>query len=287
MLTLADYRAIIAIAEEAHFGRAARRLGVSQPALSARLRRVEAHLEVRLFRRSRSGVAPTDAGRTFLDGARRLVGLAEEVRTATRGAHLGLGQSLRLGMTQIAAHRVVVPALRRFRAAHPEVRVDLIEGTTAWLEADLEARALDAAFLHPPLHAPGLTQRLLARHPIVRVTPSEAAPPTIRYVRAEAPVVMGAFDRLAADRGWGEAGPVTNTVIGALTLAQAGYGAALVPRDMPQALMPDGAPAPVAFVLDTALAWRGLDRRPALLALVAACEAGGTASAVGDEEEPV
>ncbi len=55
MLALQDYRAVVALLEERHFGRAARRLGVTQPALTARLRRIEDGLGARLFERGRAG----------------------------------------------------------------------------------------------------------------------------------------------------------------------------------------------------------------------------------------
>ena len=62
----------LAIAEEGHFGRAARRLGVSQPPLTAQLQALEAELGVRLIERSRKGARPTREGEALLPLARRL-----------------------------------------------------------------------------------------------------------------------------------------------------------------------------------------------------------------------
>ncbi|HIC81626.1 MAG TPA: LysR family transcriptional regulator, partial [Kiloniellaceae bacterium] len=78
MAALQDYRCVIALLDARHFGRAAERLGVTQPALTARLRRLEAELQVRLFERGRSGVEPTAAGLVFAEGAQRVLDAAEE-----------------------------------------------------------------------------------------------------------------------------------------------------------------------------------------------------------------
>ena len=143
MFALSDYESVIAIAEEAHFGRAARRLNVTQPALSSRLRRIEEELGVRLFDRDRGGVTMTPAGEQFVEGAERVITAAEETARSARHAQAGLGQTLRIGMTQVAAYQVVIPTLVAFREHHPHARIKLIEGTTAGLEKRLEQSVLD------------------------------------------------------------------------------------------------------------------------------------------------
>ncbi len=182
-------------------------------------------------------------------------------------------------MTQIAAHQVVVPALARFRAVAPAVGLCLVEGTTAALERQLEQGRLDAAFLHPPLHAPGLSERHLVSAPISRfdIAPDpDGMRPLIRYPRAEAPVVMGAvFRDQALD---GDVGSVpeaeANTVLGALCLSEAGFGPCVAPSFYPNRLSSQafGAAAKTrtGLVLDTVIAYRRLDRRPVLDQLVRA-----------------
>lgn len=270
-LALEDYRAALALGEERHFGRAARRLGVTQPALTARLRRIETTLGARLFDRGRSGAAPTEAGLVFLEGARRILDAAAETADAARGVAAGRGQLLRIGTTNFAAYQIVGRALRRFRAAHPTVRIKLIEGATARLEAALERREIDAAFAHPPLHGADLTETLLAETRFVRFEPAPDAP-LIPYPRAEAPVLMGALARAEAARAFALA--EADTMLGAITLAEAGYGACAAPEDFPHAALAGWPQADGrAERLQTSIAWRRLDRRPHVAGLAAAAAA--------------
>ena len=275
MFTLGDYRAVIAIADEAHFGRAARRLGCTQPSLSARLRRIENALDLRLFERDRSGVRMTSAGERFVEGAVRIIDAARETEEAARAAQAGFGQTLRIGMTQVSAYQVMVPALDAFRRAHPRVRLRIFEGNTLRLERMLERSQIDVAFLHPPLHAPGLSDALLIEVPLVRldVKTDDATTvrrPLIRYPRTEAPVLMGNLSR----RGdWdGDAPDVeADTMLGALVLNHAGFGPVVTTQDYPSPFETTDAGArgePTGLHLQTAVAWRRLDRRPLVADLI-------------------
>jgi DNA-binding transcriptional LysR family regulator len=274
-LALADYQAAVALAEERHFGRAARRLDVTQPAVTARLRRMEATVGARLFDRGRSGVVPTEAGIAFLEGARRVLDAASETADAVRGAAAGLGQTLRIGMTQIAAYQVVARVLAAFRNAQPLARVYLTENVTARLEAALERREIDAAFLHPPLHATGLSEKLLMSVPFRRYhRRGQEKAPLIAYPRAEAPVLMTSLMR----REGPNASPPrveADTILGAILLAQAGYGVFAAPEDFPHVELSERVVADAeAEILETSIAWRSLDRRPLVRALIEAAQTG-------------
>lgn len=274
MPDLLDHAAAVALFEERHFGRAARRLGVTQPALTARLRRLETAVGARLFDRDRSGVTPTAAGLAFVEGARQTLASAEAALEAARAAQDGFGIVLRIGFTQIAAHQVMAPILARFRKAHPTARLTLSEGTTDSLERDLEQGSIDVAFLHPPLHAPGLSARRLCRASLVcsDYHPDGLARPPVGVPRHKAPVLMGEVDRL-----WGRmaaaADPApavdADTLVGSLVLSAAGYGPAIVVEGFPDFGFEEiGRRATGELALETAIAWRALDRRPAVRALI-------------------
>lgn len=280
MFALTDYRSILAIAEEAHFGRAARRMGCTQPALSGRLRRVEEELGARLFDRDRGGVRITPAGQAFVEGAERVIAAAQDAADSARAVSAGLGQLVRIGMTQVSAYQVVVPVLEAFRRSHPRARLRLVEGTTASLERDLEQKVVDVAFLHPPLHAPGLSEHVMTRTALMRFDAVPDQPfhrPLIRYPRAEAPVLMGELARSETEReGAFDEDRLpeieANTMLGALVLSRAGFGPFVTTEDYPTPFdkTPDCLRAqPTGTQLVTSAAWRRLDRRPLVEELVA------------------
>lgn len=282
MFALNDYESVIAIAEEGHFGRAARRLNVTQPALSSRLRRIEEELGVRLFDRDRSGVKITPAGAQFVEGAERVITAAEETAQSARNAQAGLGQTLRIGMTQIAAYQVVVPTLIAFREAHPHARIKLYEGSTARLERRLEQGMIDVALLHPPLHAPGLSETFLLTTPMAVF---DAAPdprhrrPLVAYPRAEAPVLMGALGRQANEGNGEYPAAEAETMLGALVLSRAGFGPFASTADYPSPFEKTLAcldATETGLTLDTSVVRRSLDRRPMVEALIRAAAAAVT-----------
>ncbi|MEL6478264.1 MAG: LysR family transcriptional regulator [Pseudomonadota bacterium] len=281
MPDLLDHAAALALAEERHFGRAARRLGISQPALTARLRRLETAVGARLFDRDRSGVRMTAAGSAFVEGARRTLDAADATVEAARAAQDGFGEMLRIGFTQIAAHQIMAPILERFRLGNPDARLSLSEGTTASLERDLEQGAVDVAFLHPPLHASGLKSRELhwVKLEARNLHPDGKDRPPVGVPRHKAPVLMGEVDRLWGQMALGSqpAPPVeADTLIGSLVLSAAGYGDALVVTDFPEFEFPAlSEPSNTELVLSTGVAWRHLDRRPILSMFIAECQVEG------------
>jgi DNA-binding transcriptional LysR family regulator len=145
-----DFRSLryfVAVAEELHFGRAAERLYVSQPALSQAIARLEAALGVRLLKRSRHHVEHTAAGAELLRRARRL--LCDKNETIERVRSLGNGTAgiLRLGVAMLAEH-AVEPALTSLTATHPVLVVDRVGAVSERLLAQLREGRLEVAFVH-------------------------------------------------------------------------------------------------------------------------------------------
>lgn len=274
MFGLTDYESVIAIAEEAHFGRAARRLNVTQPALSSRLRRIEEELGVRLFDRDRGGVSVTPAGEQFVEGAERVITAAEETAQSARNAQAGLGQTLRIGMTQVAAYQIVIPTLAAFRKHHPHARVKLYEGTTAGLEKRLEQGMIDVAFLHPPLHAPDLSETFLLSTPMALFDGDPdplARKPMVAYPRAEAPVLMGALARQSREGNGEYPAAEADTMLGAIILSRAGFGPFAATVDYPTPFEKTEhclASTDTGLTLETSIARRLLDRRPMIETLI-------------------
>jgi DNA-binding transcriptional LysR family regulator len=123
---LRHLRYFVAVAEELHFGRAARRLGIAQPPLSQQIRQLEQRLGVSLFIRTSRQVALTPAGEALLRGARRVLAEMGLAAAAARRAEAGETDALRVAYTDSAALSVLPSAIQRFRSAMPTVHLDLV-----------------------------------------------------------------------------------------------------------------------------------------------------------------
>lgn len=117
--------AFLAVAEELHFGRAALRLRMAQPALSRLIKGLEADLGAVLFERSTRHVALTPAGEALVDVARELVAVAARARETVRGAVTGETGLVRLGFAGASINRSVARLAREVRARCPGVRLEL------------------------------------------------------------------------------------------------------------------------------------------------------------------
>ncbi|SDE06697.1 LysR substrate-binding domain-containing protein [Nocardioides lianchengensis] len=167
-------RAFVVLAEERHFGRAAARLHVAQPALSQQLRRLEDELGVTLLDRSTRRVDLTEAGRLLRDRALRLIADVDRTTGDLAALATGLAGTVRLGFVGTATYDVLPPVARRVRAELPDVRLELhgeLLGP-ALLDA-LVAGELDLAVLRPGSSTPdGVVVRELRREPLVAVLPA-------------------------------------------------------------------------------------------------------------------
>lgn len=161
-------RLLLILAEELHFGRAARRLYLTQPALSQQIRALEDRLRVRVFQRTSRHVELTEAGRELLPHVRRVVTAADDLRRAAY--HLAVGDdTLRIGVCEgfgsIPEIRAVLDAF-----ANPQPQVRVLETFTAQLTA-LERGEIDAAFVHLPVPA-GLHAQPLVVEPRLACLPA-------------------------------------------------------------------------------------------------------------------
>jgi len=125
------------VAEELHFGRAADRLHIAQPALSQQIRQLEADLSLALLERTTRRVALTPDGAALLPHARQLLVSAQGVARAAEELRIGARGRLRLGFVDSTAFEFVPWFLHRFRSAWPEADVEL-----QTMSSDEQARAL-------------------------------------------------------------------------------------------------------------------------------------------------
>jgi len=251
-IELRPLRQFVAVAEELHFGRAARRLHMTQPPLTLAVQALEAKLGVRLFERTKRSVALTPAGEALLLQSRRLLASADELPRAVRAAAEGFSGMLRLAFVSSIAYGPLPGWLRSFRESHPEVQLELREATLDVQLDAFEADEIDAGFvLHAPGAAPaGFSAWCALREPLVLALPDEAAArparlqallaePLVIFPRAIAPSLFDAV--IAFYRGHGVAPRIAQEAIQMQTivnLVSVGMGVAWVPQSLTQLQRP-------------------------------------------------
>jgi DNA-binding transcriptional LysR family regulator len=139
-------RYFVAVAEELHFGRAAERLHVAQPAVSQQLGRLERELGVRLLERTSQRVVLTSDGKRLLDEARAALAAVDRVHTMAAELTAGRAAVLRVGTTPGVGPRLS-RAAARWRAVVPDLTLVLVDGTVAEHIAALRAGELNIALV--------------------------------------------------------------------------------------------------------------------------------------------
>jgi DNA-binding transcriptional LysR family regulator len=125
-MELRHLRYFVVVGEEQHFGRAADRLRVAQPALSRQIQDLEKELGFVLFERLPRGVRLNAAGKLFLTDARRILQDVEEAKLRAERIAQGKAGTLRIGIaTAVSWHGMVVNAFRKFRRQQPDVELEL------------------------------------------------------------------------------------------------------------------------------------------------------------------
>lgn len=142
-MLLRHARYLLAVADQGSFTRAAAELHVSQPALSQQIRQLEEMLGAQLLDRSGRVVRPTDAGRVYIDHARRAVREFEAARRAIHDVE-GLERgALRVAFTPTFTTYLVGPLAQQFYVRHPGVLISINVLAQVEMEAALAADALD------------------------------------------------------------------------------------------------------------------------------------------------
>ena len=165
-------RYFVAVAEELHFGRAAKRLGIAQPPLSTAIRTFERQLGVELLRRTSRSVHLTAAGESLLRGGRRVLALYAETLAEIETQARGEQRRLRVGFdatTVVATTRFV----REFGEAHPEIELDLT--SLSWGEGldELGNGTVDVAVVRMPARNPALESHIVFEERRVAVLSAE------------------------------------------------------------------------------------------------------------------
>src|SRR5690348_4933429 len=125
-MELRQLRYFVAVGEEQHYGRAAKRLRVAQPALSRHIQSLEEEMGFKLFDRLPRGVKINAAGKLFLDDARRILTDLNDAAATAKRIGSGLAGTLKLGYVQsLSWHGIIPESLRHFREQRPDAELQL------------------------------------------------------------------------------------------------------------------------------------------------------------------
>jgi DNA-binding transcriptional LysR family regulator len=235
----------IAVAEKRSFIQAARRLNLSQPAVSAQIQRLEGDLGLLLFDRDRRSVKLTLAGEAFLAGARITLNAAENAaQAAHRAASISVEQ-LRFGFPSSASREIVPAIVTEMHRHYPRVKIDILLLHTSVIVSDVQSQSLDVGIVRLPVEAEGLDVIPAHREPFIVCLPAhhrlaESPQISIADLRDEAFIVYGRkwapgfCDRITnrcLEEGFS---PVVSTEVDEMyvapALVAAGKGIAIVPR---------------------------------------------------------
>lgn len=278
----------LAVAEEQNFGRAAKRLGMSQPPLSEQIQVLEHALKVKLFDRSRRGATLTPVGAAILPAVRKFAEQLERLELAVEEAVAGQTGMLTIGAISTAMFDVLPGLIEQLKHAYPQLTVSVREIDSVEAVPALESGDIDLAFArldgdlgHTIRSLPLLEDRLMVAlpgdHPLASRTrislASLANEPLVMFSRKVSPVY---FDNLIATcRASGFSPRVLHevrSVASQIAFVSYGQGIALVPAALKK-LAPDN----VVFrplsqqlnVVTTAVAWNAERSNPLVEEVVA------------------
>lgn len=298
LIELRLWRQFLAVAEELHFGRAARGLNMTQPPLTQAIAQLEALLGVRLFDRTKRSVQLTAAGAALVPEARDLLARAQALPAYARASADGEAGRLRLAFVSTVGFELLPRWVLAFRAHYPKVQLELIEATGDVQLQAFERGEIDAGFmLHSPGFAPaGLACRRISREPLVVAVPAQSAlasraelaladlldQPLVVFPRRILPSLYDAI--FAMYHAAGQLPQVVQEAIQMQTivnLVSAGLGIAWVPESVRQfqrpgvayrgvsAARPGKVRAPAVPGCETSLVWAAQSANPALARFMA------------------
>lgn len=168
-------RYFLVLADELHFGRAARRLHIAQPPLSFNIKQLEQALGVQLLERNSHGVKLTPAGEVFRQSAARVLSETEAATQRARDVAQGVTARVRIGFVGSMLFRGLPERLHAFQALHPQVQTELIELNSAQQLEAMARGSIDLGFVHTARVPPDLSRSLYMSEPFVACLP-EAHP---------------------------------------------------------------------------------------------------------------
>jgi DNA-binding transcriptional LysR family regulator len=283
-MELRHLRYFAAVAEERHFGRAARRLHMSQPPLSRQIKALEAELGFPLFLRTGRRVELTQAGSVFLEHVRRV--FAEVDLAVHEGRRAARGESGRIvvGYLSSLPYTGLTNLLRAFRESHPAVEVVLRESSPAEQIDGIKSGRIDVGFVRGPVQDAAIVtesvrrERLMvalaADHPLApraRIAlRALAKEPFVVFPRARAAAFFDALMALCARAGFTPRIVQEAPQLDIVSLVAAGFGVAILPESIQKVQRPDVVLRPIVGspTAELLVAWHSGAKAPVLLSFL-------------------
>lgn len=199
-MELHQLRCFVMVAEELHFGRAAKRLFMTQPPLSRQIQMLERSLGVMLLERSNRNVQLTVAGQHFLRDARHVLAYTEQAGTAARRLARGEAGQLLLGFTAVSGYSLIPGLLGHAAQQLPDVGFELHEMVSGAQNDALAASMIDVGFVRRPALPAGFASQLVCSEPLL-VVMSNAHPLAQQTTIALADLDQQPFVMYSPDEG--------------------------------------------------------------------------------------
>lgn len=284
-MELRHLRYFVAVAEELHFGRAARRLNMAQQPLSRQVRNLETELEVQLLYRTKRTVRLTAAGEAFFKEAQKVLAQANYAASVAKRTSRGEVGLFRVGFSGIVLNSILPAIVRRFRLQFPDVHLELTRIQTNEQVKALVEGEIHAGLLHPPFDTSLLSYEVIHQEPLLAIIPdihrlANDAPspisieqlstePLVLFPRKIGPVLYDAIIAFCQRAGFSpnivqEVFP-QRTILG---LVAAGIGITVTHASAWQIRQQGVVARPIVEetpVVETAIAWRSDTLHPASL----------------------
>ena len=153
---LRQVQCFISLAESLHFGKAASKVNMTQPAFSRQIMGMEEALQIKLVNRDSHNVSLTDAGIIFLEGCEKAIKILEKYHYDASLKHKGLSGALRIGHTSMAINSNLPSILNTFNLKNPEISIEPFQGFTDEIIKKLRDDELDLGMVTGPLLAKDL-----------------------------------------------------------------------------------------------------------------------------------
>lgn len=241
-MDIPQLRTFIAVVDAGSMSKAARALGLTQPALSQQMSRLEASVSTRLLERTTRGVVPTRSGTEFYRGAHHLIQEFDQLARVTPEEH-GVRGFVAVGLPSASAAHLAEPLFSWTRTRHPGIRLELFESMSGHVRELFDRGRMDIALLYTGEQAGTEQSSLLYSEELKLIVASDSAlgsreSVTLEEVAQQPLVAPGVRSQLRslidnAFRGRGLAPTIVADVSSLSTMlriARSGYASALLPR---------------------------------------------------------